>query len=71
MCTYFTADKLGVIHELIEQDSPERPNYVASALKWSLGEKNSEHRSGHPELHRKFAVTCWHGKLKDITLKLV
>ena len=59
---FISTDKLGEIHELISQDSTERPNYVASAIKWSIGGKDSGHKTGHPDLHRKFAVTLWHGQ---------
>ena len=59
---FILTDKLGEIHELISHDSTERRNYVASAIKWSIGGKDSGHKTGHPELHRKFAVTLWHGQ---------
>ena len=46
---------------MLEADSPDRPNYVAAALKWSA-QGDEDHRSGHPDLHQKFAQTLWHGK---------
>jgi len=54
-------DKIGRIHKLMDCESDERQEYVSSALKWSNLESQA-FRTGHPDLHRKFALTTWHEK---------
>lgn len=54
-------DKVGHVHKLMDCDSDERQEFVSTALRWSnIG--SHELKSGHPDLHRKFALTTWNEK---------
>ncbi|XP_013412251.1 Golgi to ER traffic protein 4 homolog [Lingula anatina] len=56
-----TFEKIGILHKMIDPESPDRPTFVVKALKWSKG-SNCESNSGHPALHKQFAVTLWQEK---------
>ena len=60
-CLFLFPDKVGKIHSLFGVQSLERPEYVSSALKWST-QQDSSRKSGHPELHHRFAMTTWQGE---------
>lgn len=57
-------EKLGNLFAMMLPDSPERANFLASALKWSGKDvENSNPGSfGHPHLHQSVALTLWKEK---------
>lgn len=44
-------------------DSPERANFLSSALKWSGKDTDTSNPGsfGHPRLHQSVALTLWKG----------
>ena len=56
----FFPDKLGQLHSMIKTDHIERPNFANQALRWSC-QGSEERKTGHPQLHQKFAMTFWRG----------
>lgn len=55
-------DKLGHLFSLMLPDSPERANFLSSALKWSGKNSDSTNALGHPRLHQSVALTLWKEK---------
>lgn len=55
-------DKLGYLHTLMKVDSPERINFLTSALQWSSNSEEEHYPRGHPRLHQLVAVTLWKEK---------
>ncbi len=57
-------EKLGKLHQLIDNDFIEKPNFEVAALKWSTsGEPTLKGSTGHPDLHKQFALNTWQGEL--------
>ncbi|XP_070580520.1 Golgi to ER traffic protein 4 homolog [Ptychodera flava] len=54
-------DKICSLLRLLDQESPERAQYINAALKWSA-KNESAYKSGHPDLHQQIAMTLWKEK---------
>uniref|UniRef100_T1JH00 RRM domain-containing protein n=1 Tax=Strigamia maritima TaxID=126957 RepID=T1JH00_STRMM len=54
-------EKLVRLYKLMNPDSPERSNFIHSALKWS-NKLAPEYISGHPKLHESIALILWKEK---------
>ena len=52
--------KIGRIYQLTPSHLPDKENFKALALKWSLIDK--QHPNGHPRLHQLFAYELWRSK---------
>lgn len=55
-----TLGKIAYLFTLMNPESPERNNYLQSALKWSS--TIAEQKTGHPKLHELVALTLWKEK---------
>ncbi|KZC13777.1 PREDICTED: Golgi to ER traffic protein 4 homolog [Dufourea novaeangliae] len=53
-------EKIRSLFSLMNPSSPERDTFVQSALRWSI--KNTEYKTGHPDLHQKVAQVFWREK---------
>ncbi|XP_043260353.1 Golgi to ER traffic protein 4 homolog [Colletes gigas] len=53
-------EKIINLFSLMSPLSPERDVFVQSALRWSI--KNTEYKTGHPDLHKKIAQVFWREK---------
>lgn len=54
-------DKITSLFGAMSPLLPERDTFMQSALRWSI--KNTEYKTGHPNLHQKIAQVFWRGKL--------
>lgn len=55
-----TTDKVLHIFNLLNADSPEKHNFMIAATRWSMNV--SQHKRGHPDLHKKFGLAFWKDK---------
>ncbi|GIY19314.1 golgi to ER traffic protein 4 homolog [Caerostris darwini] len=55
-------DKLGNLFSMMLPDSPERTNFLTTALKWSSKFMSDCISFGHPRLHQSVALTLWKEK---------
>ncbi|KAF8774179.1 Golgi to ER traffic protein 4 like protein [Argiope bruennichi] len=55
-------DKLGNLFAMMLPDSPERTNFLTTALKWSSKYMVESIAFGHPRLHQSVALTLWKEK---------
>ncbi|KAG8191155.1 hypothetical protein JTE90_016668 [Oedothorax gibbosus] len=55
-------DKLGTLFSMMLPDSPERNNFLTTALKWSSKNREDSPTFGHPRLHQSVALTLWKEK---------
>ncbi|CAH1795261.1 unnamed protein product [Owenia fusiformis] len=53
--------KIGRIHKMIGPGNIDRPNYIQGAVKWTK-EIEPDKNTGHPLLHKTFALTFWEEK---------
>ena len=51
---------VGRLYQLTPSNLPDKDNFKALALKWSLIDK--QHPNGHPRLHQLFAYELWRSK---------
>lgn len=54
-------ENIAKLYGLISDKSPERTQFLAKALKWSM-RGPIEYRGGHPKLHKLIAMTLWKEK---------
>ena len=55
------------IFNLLNADTPEKHNFMIAATRWSMNV--SQHKQGHPDLHKKFGLAFWKGKQTTIKFK--
>ena len=48
------------IFNLLNADTAEKHNFMIAATRWSMNV--SQHKQGHPDLHKKFGLAFWKGK---------
>lgn len=55
-----TMKKVGKLYQMTPSNLPDKDNFKAQALKWSLIDK--QYPNGHPRLHQLFAYELWRSK---------
>lgn len=66
--TCFTSlDKLGNLFAMMIPETPERTNFLTTALKWSSKYMSDSIAFGHPRLHQSVALTLWKGNFISFT----
>ena len=46
---------------MLNADSAEKHNFMIAATRWTMSV--SQHKRGHPDLHKKFGLAFWKGML--------